>query len=121
MFKKLRAWLSATETSEASERLFMAEPPVVAKAKVRLWTGRGSATERDILFHLQYGPMTRRQLDDVLDVTTAGLHLRLMIDRGLIRIVRGTWPFVYEAVESPQADVAVDPHVDDSGPTSTRD
>ena len=60
----------------------------------RAWTGEGSRIERDILYHLQYGPMTRRQLDDVLDVQTAAIVLPRMVERGLI-LKSGVKPFVY--------------------------
>lgn len=70
-------------------------------SKPRPWTGEGSKTEMQILHHLQYGPMTRHQLNEVLDVTTAGIYLPKLVARQKVRIIDGTWPFRYELIERP--------------------
>ena len=106
MFKLLRRWLKP-DIAPVRESVYMKELP--GRKAERPWTGAGSGTEAGILHHLQYGPMTRKQLDAVLDVTTAGLLLPRMVDRRQIRIVRGTWPFLYERTTT--ADDAVDPVV----------
>ena len=62
------------------------------------WTGEGSGTALGIKHHLQFGPLTRRQLDDLLDVTTAGLLLPRMVERGEVRVIAGTRPYRYELV-----------------------
>ena len=61
----------------------------------RPWTGADSLTAMNIRHHLQYGPMTRQQLNDVLDVTTASIHLPQMVKRGEVRKLNGR-PARYE-------------------------
>lgn len=67
------------------ERLSNAVAPRFKRAA---WTGRESRTRADILKHLTKGPMTRAQLNAVLDVTTAQSHLPRMVEDGIISVDR---------------------------------
>lgn len=98
------------------QHTYRPSPPPLQRSQ---WTGAGSLTEDNIRHHLQFGPMTREQLNDVLDTQTAGLCLPRMVERGLVRKLPGTRPFRYELVAQPLTDDAVDPHADSNTGTPT--
>ena len=60
------------------------------------YTGADSQTQFQIRHHLRYGPLTRRELDDLLDVQTACIHLPLMVERGELTVDKSRRPYRYE-------------------------
>ncbi len=84
------------------------DPPAVLVVKRRRvsvktrrtpYTGDQSGTRQEIIRLLDlWGPATRKQLQERMNVTTAGIHLPLMVRVGLVRVQPGTWPYVYELV-----------------------
>lgn len=92
LWRKLRDWWNPPV-------IVRVRRPIALKKSPRPWNGEGSLTADNILHHLQYGPLTRQQLDDLLDVTTAAIHLPKMIARGEVRKIPGTRPVKYELVQ----------------------
>lgn len=83
VWRKLTNWLLNEPPAAVIVLRPCAEP--LAPVTRSEWTGAGSLTERQILHHLQYGPMTRRELESVMDVTTAGILLPRLVERGLVK------------------------------------
>lgn len=98
LLRAIRHAVREEQQPSSRERVFVPPPPEHKAPRVRPWTGEGSRTESNILYHLQYGPMTRAELDAVLDVQTAGIYLPLMVRRGQVCVDRSRRPFVYSAV-----------------------
>ena len=75
--------------------IVLPDPARVVAPHTRLqWRGEDSQTRQDILWHLQFGPMTRRQIDAVLDVQTAGLLLPRLVEAGAV-VRTKTRPYKY--------------------------
>ena len=70
--------------------------PTPPLPRVRVWSGKDSFTENQILKHLETGPMTRKELDAVLETKTAMACLPRMVERGIIRLVDKRRPYKYE-------------------------
>lgn len=77
----------------------------------REYTGRESGTRKAILVVLAHGEWrTRAEIATCLDVSTAGIHLPLMVKDG---VLEERWVLrrkQYRLTVQPQAVVAVDPH-----------
>lgn len=101
MWKFLHRWLGIPFWRQPDP----GRPSSPHATRKRVWTGAGSGTEQAILLHLSRGPMTRAELNAVLDVTTSGLILPRMVERGVIRVLPNTWPYCYELVDTEKESV----------------
>ena len=64
-------------------------PPPMGARPTRRYTGRGSGTRHDIVDILKtMGPLTRKEIDALLDVTTSGQHLPRMVEDGVLVVQR---------------------------------
>lgn len=78
----------------------------VRQRRGRSYVGDDSKTWRDIVAAFaSHGPMTRKMLDEHLEVTTSAVHLPRMVERNVLRVQPKSWPYIYELSRSEITDV----------------
>jgi hypothetical protein len=97
MLKAIRAKLAAWIAPPISAPDPLPRRPVSRVRHKSSWTGNGSRTEADILklFTSHDVRLTRKQINQRLDVTTSAMVLPRMVERGLLVVDGEFVPYVY--------------------------